>query len=346
VSPPPEKRSRAPNGQGCFPEPGRARRARTPSDRCRRLAFDGIHGQGVSQSALGRVRPTERARARAPQSPRRSLRHRRRGTRWREPVHTTQLDPHPTGVEQAAKGREGWAIRAFHDVGAAHLVDDDGRADRPDERLVLDQPGAGHACTACGAAPAPRCAMKLDRAPHIPAAASLRISSSSVAGRIKASPRWRPAPIRSASRSGPWSNACPGSARSPIARTRGGRAAAAAPPPASFGVKVRSGGSGNRSKGPYTRHGGRTPPSARPAGVGVDRDGVPGRLAMGHPWPRQSHRAIMPPSTTISVPVMNRASSDARNNAAFAVSRPSPMNPRGMRATRLASSASTSPPDR
>ena len=39
----------------------------------------------------------------------------------------------------------------------------------------------------------------------------------------------------------------------------------------------------------------------------------------------------MPPSTTISVPVTKRASSEARNSAALAVSRPSPMKPSGMR---------------
>ena len=42
----------------------------------------------------------------------------------------------------------------------------------------------------------------------------------------------------------------------------------------------------------------------------------------------------MPPSTTISVPVMKRASSEARNRAALAVSRPSPMKPSGMRSSR------------
>ena len=54
----------------------------------------------------------------------------------------------------------------------------------------------------------------------------------------------------------------------------------------------------------------------------------------------------MPPSTTISVPVMKRASSEARNRTAAAVSRPSPMKPSGMRATRDFSKASTSPPVR
>src|SRR3954469_2302097 len=54
----------------------------------------------------------------------------------------------------------------------------------------------------------------------------------------------------------------------------------------------------------------------------------------------------MPPSTTISAPVMKRASSDARNSTALAVSRPSPANPRGMRFARLLRSASTSPPAR
>ena len=42
----------------------------------------------------------------------------------------------------------------------------------------------------------------------------------------------------------------------------------------------------------------------------------------------------MPPSTTISVPVTTRASSEARKRAALAVSRPSPMKPSGMRARR------------
>ena len=54
----------------------------------------------------------------------------------------------------------------------------------------------------------------------------------------------------------------------------------------------------------------------------------------------------MPPSTMISVPVTKRASSEARNSAAFAVSRPSPMKPSGMRSTRDLSSASMSPPVR
>src|SRR3989442_1556850 len=54
----------------------------------------------------------------------------------------------------------------------------------------------------------------------------------------------------------------------------------------------------------------------------------------------------MPPSTTISVPVMKRASSEARNSAAFAVSRPSPAKPSGMRFRREFKSASTSPPAR
>src|SRR3954468_22166586 len=54
----------------------------------------------------------------------------------------------------------------------------------------------------------------------------------------------------------------------------------------------------------------------------------------------------MPPSTTISAPVMKRASSEARKSTALAVSRPSPANPSGMRLTRLLSSASTSPPAR
>src|SRR6266849_6561427 len=54
----------------------------------------------------------------------------------------------------------------------------------------------------------------------------------------------------------------------------------------------------------------------------------------------------MPPSTTISVPVVKRASSEARNSAACAVSRPSPMNPSGMRARRCLRRASTSPPVR
>ncbi len=62
--------------------------------------------------------------------------------------------------------------------------------------------------------------------------------------------------------------------------------------------------------------------------------------------PDQSQRATMPPSTMISVPVTKRASSDARNSAALAVSRPSPMNPNGMRATRDCRSFSTSPPVR
>src|SRR5215471_145313 len=54
----------------------------------------------------------------------------------------------------------------------------------------------------------------------------------------------------------------------------------------------------------------------------------------------------MPPSTTISVPVIKRASSEARNSTACAVSRPSPMKPSGIRATRDLSRASTSPPVR
>ena len=41
----------------------------------------------------------------------------------------------------------------------------------------------------------------------------------------------------------------------------------------------------------------------------------------------QSHLTVMPPSTTISAPVTKRASSEARNSAALAVSRPSPMKP-------------------
>ena len=43
----------------------------------------------------------------------------------------------------------------------------------------------------------------------------------------------------------------------------------------------------------------------------------------------QSQRTLMPPSTTISVPVTKRASSEARNSAALAVSRPSPAKPTG-----------------
>jgi len=57
----------------------------------------------------------------------------------------------------------------------------------------------------------------------------------------------------------------------------------------------------------------------------------------GSQW-LQSQRAVIPPSTTISVPVMKRASSEARNNAAFAVSRPSPSIPSGMRFWRCLSS--------
>src|ERR1700732_3890247 len=71
-----------------------------------------------------------------------------------------------------------------------------------------------------------------------------------------------------------------------------------------------------------------------------------GRMAIGALSKIQSQRAVMPPSTTISVPVMKRASSEAKNNTAAAVSRPSPMNPSGMRATRDLSKASTSPPVR
>ena len=54
----------------------------------------------------------------------------------------------------------------------------------------------------------------------------------------------------------------------------------------------------------------------------------------------------MPPSTTISVPVPKRASSEARYKAALAVSRPSPIKPSGMRASRLSRRLSTSPPGR
>ena len=56
--------------------------------------------------------------------------------------------------------------------------------------------------------------------------------------------------------------------------------------------------------------------------------------------------AVIPPSTTISVPVMKRASSDARNSAALAVSIPSPMNGMGIRACRCFSTSSTLPPVR
>ncbi|KAG1529411.1 hypothetical protein G6F50_018019 [Rhizopus delemar] len=51
----------------------------------------------------------------------------------------------------------------------------------------------------------------------------------------------------------------------------------------------------------------------------------------------------MPPSTMSSVPVMYLASSETSKSTAFAVSRPSPMNGRGMRFWRLSSSAWTSP---
>src|SRR5712664_1240482 len=60
----------------------------------------------------------------------------------------------------------------------------------------------------------------------------------------------------------------------------------------------------------------------------------------------QLQRAVMPPSTTSSVPVMKRASSEARNSTAFAVSRPSPAKPSGMRFKREFKSASTLPPAR
>ena len=60
----------------------------------------------------------------------------------------------------------------------------------------------------------------------------------------------------------------------------------------------------------------------------------------------QSQRTDMPPSTTISVPVMKRASSLAKNKTARAVSRPSPMKGRGMRAWRACNKDCTSPPAR